>query len=125
LPRIIWSEICKRDRETKCGLLLVRQVLVTLHPLFLLNGKEVRNNPFIRVPFLGVLSCTDNPKQIKLYTIGELWGNVLEGTSDEDEGKKAQSTERKHKAIRVNTSLAWMSRRDNGLGIRDRLWSGW
>lgn len=36
--------------------------------------------------------------------MGDLWGNVLEGTREEDEGKQAQTTEGNLEAIRINTS---------------------
>ncbi len=48
----------------------------------------------------------------------------MEGTCDEDEGKKILSTEQHATAIRINTSLAWMCRRDGNLGMLDRLRRG-
>jgi hypothetical protein len=60
----------------------------------------------------------------KGFRMGDWWENVLVGTGEEDEGRKVHSTERNPKAIRINTSLAWISRGEDGLGRGDRLRSG-
>jgi hypothetical protein len=48
--------------------------------------------------------------------MGIWWGDDLARTGNEDERKETRSTERNAKAIRINTSLAWMFRGDDGLG---------